>query len=193
MGIEETFGPMNRYLQLLGHYLNNERPDDFVLSEEEISNFVKIAHKHSLSALTYQALKYFGIEQKELEQRYYAAVKKSVLFEKERKEMYEYFNNNEIDFLPLKGIILREYYPDPCTREFADNDILFNEEKDKLVKKYFTDRDYKVEQFKKSNHDKKQKKPCFNFEMHRALFGETVDSDLIINYFKDYIKTSQIK
>ena len=193
MGIEETFGPMNRYLQLLGHYLNNERPDDFVLSEEEISNFVKIAHKHSLSALTYQALKYIGIEQKELEQRYYASLKKSVLFEQERKELYGYLNDNQIDFLPLKGIILKDYYPDPYTREFADNDILFDPDKDRLVKKFFIDRHYKIEQFGKTNHDVYVKSPVLNFEMHRYLFGETVDSELIIKYFENYIKTSPIK
>ena len=28
------------------------------------------------------------------------------------------------------------------------------------------------------------KKPCLNFEMHRALFGETVDSQKIIEYFE---------
>ena len=29
--------------------------------------------------------------------------------------------------------------------------------------------------------------------MHRYLFGETVDSELIIKYFENYIKTSPIK
>ena len=193
MGIKETFAPINRYLQLLGHYLNNEKPNDFSLSEEEIEGFTKFAHRHSLSALTYKALSFIGVESKQLEQRYYASLKKSVLFEQERKELYEYLNENQIDFLPLKGIILKDYYPDPYTREFADNDILFNDDKDRLVKKFFTERYYKVEQFGKSNHDVYMKKPCLNFEMHRLLFGETVDSEVIIKYFENFIKTSPIK
>ena len=193
MGIKETFAPINRYLQLLGHYLNNEKPNDFSLSEEEIEGFTKFAHRHSLSALTYKALSFIGVESKQLEQRYYASLKKSVLFEQERKELYEYLNENQIDFLPLKGIILKDYYPDPYTREFADNDILFDDDKDRLVKKFFTERYYKVEQFGKSNHDVYMKKPCLNFEMHRLLFGETVDSEVIIKYFENFIKTSPIK
>ena len=153
MGIKENFQPIIRYLKLLSFYLNNEKPNDFVLSQEEIDGFAKLAYKHSLSALTYQALKHIGISQKELEQRYYAALKKSVVFEQERKELYAYLNDNQIDFLPLKGIILKDYYPDPYTREFADNDILFDDSKDRLVKKFFTERRYEVEAFGKSNHD----------------------------------------
>ena len=119
MGIKETFAPINRYLQLLGHYLNNEKPNDFSLSEEEIEGFTKFAHRHSLSALTYKALSFIGVESKQLEQRYYASLKKSVLFEQERKELYEYLNENQIDFLPLKGIILKDYYPDAtCSLNF---------------------------------------------------------------------------
>ena len=70
-----------------------------------------------------------------------------------------------------KGIVIKDCYFDENTREFADNDILFDEKKDELVKEYFVNKKYEIEIYRRSNHDVYLKKPFFNFEMHRALFG----------------------
>ena len=186
------------FIKLLSIYLNKTEASDLVIDKDLLSFYVKLAKHHSSKAILYAALTSTKAQVseeylKKLEEYYLLTLRKAVLFDKERNELYEYLNNNQIDYLPLKGIILKDYYLDPYTREFADNDILFDEKKDKLVKDFFVKKDYTVELFKKSNHDVYIKEPFYNFEMHRALFGETGDNKKNIVYFKDYLSKAPIK
>lgn len=186
------------YLSLLGLYLNKKEATDFVIDEEELSFFMQLSKHHSLLALLYQALKNTNIkvdeaQLKKLEECYLSNIRKSALFSKERKDLFAYLNDKEIDYLPLKGIIIKDYWLDPDSREFADNDILFPNEKTALIKEYFVSQKYTVEYYKNSNHDVYLKKPFFNFEMHRSLFGEIEDAPKLVTYFADYLKTAPIK
>ena len=189
---------IDEYLKLISLYLNKKEAKDLSIDKEKLSFFYKISKYHSLRAVFYQALVNTKVNiDKELlpkiEQDYLLNVRKSLSFAEERKALFQYLNEQGIDYLPLKGIIIKDYYPDEFTREFADNDILFDEKKDKLVKEFFVERDYEIEVFRKSNHDVYQKKPFFNFEMHRALFGETGDNGKIIKYFNNYLTKAPIR
>lgn len=175
------------YLHLIALYLNKKEEPSFKIDESNINFFVNLSKMHSLTALFYKAAKDTKVDIKEeylkkLEEYYFANVQKHVLFEQERKELLKYLWLNSISYIQLKGLILKDYYDDPYVREFADNDIYFKGN-DEVVKKFFVERGYKVELFRKSNHDVYLKKPCLNFEMHRALFGETGDNDKFIEYF----------
>ena len=189
---------LDEYIKLLSLYLNKKEDSNFVIDKDKLSFFSNLSKHHSLCALLYVAIKEVkvNIDAKyltKLEEPYLLNVRKHALFDKERKELYEYLDNNDIDYLPLKGIVLKDYYLDKSSREFADNDILFNKDKDKLVKDFFVKRDYEVELFRKSNHDVYLKKPFYNFEMHRSLFGETGDNKKLVVYFKDYLTKSKVK
>ena len=175
------------YLHLISLYLNKKEEPSFKIDESNINFFVNLSKMHSLTALFYKAAKDTKVDIKEeylkkLEEYYFANVQKHVLFEQERKELLKYLWLNGISYIQLKGLVLKDYYDDPYVREFADNDIYFKGN-DEVVKKFFVERGYKVELFRKSNHDVYLKKPCLNFEMHRALFGETGDNDKFIEYF----------
>ena len=175
------------YLHLISLYLNKKEEPSFKIDESNFNIFLNLSKMHSLTALFYKVVKDTKVDIKEehlkvLEQYYLSNVQKHILFERERKALFDYFYLNGIVYLQLKGLVLKDYYPDPYTREFADNDIYFRGD-DEIVKKFFVDRGYKVEIFRKSNHDVYLKKPCLNFEMHRALFGETGDNDKFIEYF----------
>ena len=189
---------VHRYIKLLSLYLNKKEDPSFIIDQATINFFYKLSKYHSLRAILYLAIKDTKVSIEphyvdKLEQYYLNNVKKSLSFDKERKELYEYLNNHQIDFLPLKGIIIKGYYLDSHSREFADNDILFDDDKSDLVKAFFVDKGYEVELYKRSNHDVYQKKPFYNFEMHRALFGETGDNQKNIIYFKDYLTKAHTK
>ena len=194
---EQFLSLTKSYLNLLSIYLNQKKVDDLTIDDETLSFYLRLSKSHSLLALFFKVVESTKANinkeaYKKLEEHYYAAIRKDAFFIEERKALYAYLNEKEIDYLPLKGIVLKEYYLDPYTREYADNDILFNKG-DELIKEFFTKRDYTVEYYKKSNHDVYMKKPFFNFEMHRALFGETGDNEKLVNYFKDYLVNSPIK
>ena len=189
---------ISEYLKLISLYLNKKEAKDLIIDKEKLSFFYKISKYHSLKAFFYQVLVGTKANVNEaqlarLEQDYLLNVRKTLSFEEERKALFAYLNEQGIDYLPLKGIIIKDYYFDQFSREFADNDILFDEKKDKLVKAFFVKRDYEIEAFRKSNHDVYQKKPFFNFEMHRALFGETGDNAKNIKYFNGYLNKAPVK
>ena len=165
MSKEVYISNLKDYLSLLSSYLNNKEMKEFKINESNISFFLSFSKKHSLTAVLYKAAvatkaaiskEYLS----KLEEAYFANLRKSVLFEKEREDLYKYLNNNQIDFIPLKGLVLKDYYLDPYTREFADNDILFSN-KDDAIKKFFVNRGYKVEVYKKAAHDVYLKKPIY--------------------------------
>ena len=165
------------YIKLLGLYLNQKEAINLIINDDDFSFFSRLSKLHSLKALLYQALLETKVQVnsehlKKLEHHYLSALRKDVLFEQERKELFRFLNETSIDYLPLKGVALRNYYFDPHTREFADNDVLFKGE-DEEIRDFFLKRDYDNPVFRKSNEDVYIKKPFFNFEMHRALFGGT--------------------
>ena len=186
------------YFHLLGLYLNKKEASYLKIDQESLPFFIKLSKYHSLSALFFKVVKETNVDVskedlKKLEESYLLNVRKSALFAKERKDLYQYLNNQQIDFLPLKGIVIKDYWLDPDSREFADNDILFSDEKSKLIKEYFVKKEYEVKYYKKSNHDVYMKKPFFNFEMHRRLFDEIEDAPKLISYFANYLEESPIK
>ena len=185
------------FTKLLSIYLNKKEASDLVIDKELLSFYVRLAKHHSLRAILYVALKSVKANVneeylKKLEEYYLLTLRKAVLFDKERNELYEWLNSHQVPYLPLKGIILKDYYPDPYVRELADNDILFKG-KDEIVKQFFTDRKYAVKAFKTSNHDAYLKKPFYNFEMHRALFALNEDNEKIVTYFTNYLDKDILK
>ena len=189
---------VKKYIAVIALYLNKKEDPNFIINQEELSFFIKLSKHHSLTALLYQALINVKVNvDKEtlnkLEQYYLANLRKSILFDKERDELFNYLKNKQIAYLPLKGIIIKNYYLDPYTREFADNDILFEDKGSALIRDFFKERKYEVEVYKKSNHDVYIKKPFFNFEMHRALFFPNEDNAKNVKYFKDYLINSPKK
>ena len=189
---------VNKYIKLIAFYLNKKEASNLTIDEKELSFFIKLSKHHSLTALLYQVLINTKVNcpkepLNKLEEYYLSNLRKTVLFEKERKELYQYLNDHQINYLPLKGIILKDYYLDNATREFADNDILFEDKASPLIKSFFTKRGYQVEVYKKSNHDVYLKKPFYNFEMHRDLFAVREDNVKNIKYFRDYLSKAPIK
>ena len=76
-------------------------------------------------------------------------------------------DSEHIWYLPLKGIILKDYYPSVGMRQMSDNDILFDADAWERVEKHMLSEGYETESVGKGNHDVYQKAPVYNFEMHR--------------------------
>ena len=82
----------------------------------------------------------------------------------------------------LKGIILKNYYPEYGLREMADNDILFDETKAEALKSIMEELGFKTILYSAGNHDVYYMSPIFNFEMHRSLYAR-YHEPLIYDYF----------
>lgn len=113
-----------------------------------------------------------------------------VNMDKERKKILHFMEENGIWHMPLKGIILKDLYPIKASREMADNDILFDKCFTGVVHDYMVGQGYEDKSYLEGHVDEYIRKPCFNFEMHRALYH--TNNRKLHDYYKD-VKDRLIK
>lgn len=185
--------------KIYGAALRGEPVDETLLGDDfNLKDAFRISKSHSLGALFAFAMEkteYFkGLKpeiQKAISTPKLASIKKSLCFDAERESLYKEFSDNGVDYISLKGIIIKELYPEMGMREFADHDILIRPKSAKTVKKIFSNRDYKVESFGKTHHDVYEKLPFYNFEIHRYLFDDN-DGTGLSKFYKDVWPKSHV-
>ena len=169
---------------------HNSKPDEKCLehyrtNEENRKALFRMSARHFIDALVGTTLKQAGVALPEYwEDRMVKAVRKVLLFDVERKKLCAWMDSEQIWYLPLKGIILKDFYPSVGMRQMSDNDILFDENAWERVEKHMISEGYEAESVGKGNHDVYQKPPVFNFEMHRSLYGKGHD-ERWVEYYSD--------
>lgn len=168
-------------LKLLSCGVNSIQPSKELISRyqtdtERLNKLYYISRTHFVDALTGMVLKQEGVILPTIwEESIAKAIRKVILFDAERAKIFSFMEQNGIWHLPLKGIILKEYYPSIGMRQMSDNDILFDKNFADAVCNYMISIGYRVESFGQSNHDVYEKEPVYNFEMHRTLYGSSHD------------------
>lgn len=143
----------------------------------------RVSQAHFVDALTGTVLKQAGVSLfPDWAQSIAKAVRKEILFDAERTKLFSFMEQNGIWYLPLKGIILKEYYPAVGMRQMSDNDILFDEAYAEEIRQFMTGQGYEVISFGKIHHDAYEKKPVYNFEMHRRLYPSAHNIHLEMYY-----------
>lgn len=166
------------------------KPDEKCLehyrtNEDHMKELFRMSAKHFIDALVGTTLKQAGITlPKYWEERIVKAVRKVLLFDAERKKLCAWMDSEDIWYLPLKGIVLKEYYPSVGMRQMSDNDILFDADAWERVEKHMISEGYTAEFVGSGNHDVYQKPPVYNFEMHRSLYGRGHDENWV-EYYSD--------
>ena len=87
----------------------------------------------------------------------------------ERSSIFSKLAENKIKYMPLKGLIFKDYYPKESMRQMSDNDILIDETKRSEAAEIMTELGYKPYDTTQ-NSDDFFKEPYYTFELHRSLF-----------------------
>ena len=153
--------------------LNGKVPAKEKLDKMDLNWLINIANAHSLSAIAAYALESAGAYDKAFEEAKYMAIRRNIILDTERARVLEKLNENGIWYMPLKGIILKDYYPQIGMRQMCDNDILFDINAREKVEPIMSALGFKTESFGKGNHDVYFKEPVCNFERHVSLFSLT--------------------
>lgn len=106
-------------------------------------------------------------------------------FQVEREAILKLMDDAGIWYMPLKGIILKDVYPQVGMRSMADNDIFYDSQRSAEVRSIFESRGYTVDSFGIGHHDIYIKKPMFNFEMHNIMGEDGLDCDSYNEYYRD--------
>ena len=170
------------YLTACG--IHTQAPDPERVLAMDLKKVYALSRSQSLNALTYMALEQMkkadGPEIPDPDQVLPAweesrnkAIRKIMLIDGARAQLFAYLEGKGIWHLPLKGVILGPLYPELGTRQMSDNDILFDGTYRREVREWFAAHGYTVESYGEGNHDEYHKAPVYNFEMHVALFDKT--------------------
>lgn len=185
---------MNEYkilLYLAACAINEIKPDEKIYANQEAEILFRSARRHGIAALVAFALEkndFKGIEEKiaaAFRSEKDKAVRKIILFNAERKAIIDFFESEGIRYLPLKGIILQELYPEYGMRTMADNDILYDVKGQKKLKEFMVGRGFSAKGVGVGVHDCYYKEPVYNFEMHTRLFDQSVNGGLLGEYYAD--------
>ena len=109
-------------------------------------------------------------------------MRKTVFFANAWEEIKPKLEAADIWYKPLKGAILKDFYPKFGMREFSDYDILFDASREEEMKNIMEGLGFTTEKYDASHHDIYHKAPVLNFEMHTKL-APLGENDQVREYY----------
>ena len=171
-------------IYLLSCAVNGNTPDKEKVKDIDLEKLYKLAKFHSVRAAVNISLARAEITDTAFHQAYKKAVRKNILLDVERTSIFSEFEQNGIWYVPLKGAVLKDLYPENGMREMADNDVLYDAEKQQKAMEIMLNQGYTAESVGKSHHDTYMKPPVLNFELHTLLFG-SAHAEPLYRYYAD--------
>jgi len=151
--------------------INGKTPRQERIDKLDLPNLFEVCQKHILTACTAYALESAGVKDHDFTQAKEKAVRKNILLDVERGNILRKLEAEKIWYMPLKGSILKDWYPKLGMRQMSDNDILFdiNHRNDvrKIMQQFGFELKTELEVV-----DEYLKEPIYNFEMHGELLME---------------------
>ncbi len=183
--------PEEALIYLSSCAVNQTIPEASVLDPVDRDALYLLAVRHQMGSLAAAVLESIGIKDARFTQERAHALRSELVHDEERKAILSALEKAEIWYLPLKGVILKEYYPKLGMRQMSDNDILFDAARAEDVKKLMGSLGYQCTRFGVEHQDDYQKAPVSHFEMHRMLFSEE-DGAALSAYYRN-VKDRLIK
>ncbi len=182
----EYIKSLNTLLRLLGGLLRGATSVE-VPSDVDWNTVELVAKEHSLLGMLYPALKLVPEEVKpsqdythRLRDLYRELTVIDINRTLETELILSQLTSKGVRCLPLKGYILREYYPESAMRTMSDVDILYDSVDDSAIKEIFCNLGYTLRNSVDGDLDF-FKEPFHHYEMHKSL----ITSD---QYGYDYFK-----
>ena len=168
---------------------------EYSLSQDfDLNAAIEIAKKHGIIVLLYYGLVKCGVDQNSqiMQQLFMITCQNVAVSERQMhavREIFSAFDAAEIDYLPLKGTLLKGVYRKPEMRSMGDADILIKNEQYSKIKPIMQKLGYaeKVE----SNHEYIWHKAGSYIELHKRLIP-TYNKDYY-SYFGDGWRLAKLK
>lgn len=158
-------------------------------TEEVWENIYRLSQFHKIQSLIFHAVQKLPKEQrppesilKKIQQAGSLEIARDTVQKAAQMELLTAFEKAGITVLPLKGFLIKQFYPDTSMRMMADLDILFPVEKEKETEGVLTALGYVCEH-KDSHHSVYMRHPFMNIEMHYNMIG----NDSLLDAYYDNI------
>ena len=151
-----------------------------------LSDTLPIIRSHKIQSLAYHGAINCGVDKNTpaMKELFFAVCKATAMGEvqfREANRICDVFEENGIDHLGLKGLNIKQLYPNPDMRFMADADILIRTEQKEKIKEILINEGYR--EVTESGHEYIFEKPgVLHLELHKALIPPEISD--YYNYFK---------
>lgn len=167
---EEYRAAMEDVICLARCAVNEEIPPEERVKGMDLRRLYAAADRHMMTSITAMALQSAGVRDEAFVQAEAKAIRKNAALEAELRRLASRLEQAGIWYMPLKGAVLKDYYPRFGMRQMSDYDILFDPDRSRDVREIMESMGYTVKDFGKDHHDLYSKPPMYVIEMHRKLF-----------------------
>ena len=159
--------------RLLSSVLNDTEPVPLPegMTLGRLYNYQKEQDVTNMAYVALQKLGFNADELKEFQDDYKLNVLREARFELAGQEVFNALEKAEIPFLPLKGAVLKNLYPNPALRTFTDIDIYVGQRIEDTEQVLFKLGYEKKTDYEKANDVSFTKKPSIHIEIHKSLFS----------------------
>lgn len=165
-----------------GNQMNDA--DRHLVTDDLLKDMIKLASKHDIVHIIALGILNNGLADEEtktqLQQITFRAVYRYEKPNYELKQVCDALEKAEIPFLPLKGSVIRKYYPEPWMQTSCDIDVLVQEKNLRVAVSYLV-KNLKYTEHKQNSHD-------------ISLFSQSGNHiELHFDLVEDYISDSSSK
>ena len=166
--------------------INNTSPSADALKGADIKELYRCSAKHKVTALVCYALEKIVQVPVLFSEAKTKAVRKDMLLDTEFQKISAFLQSKGIFYMPLKGALLKEYYPNAGMRQMSDVDIFYDFRFREEIREYMLEKGYECIAFTEGQ-DAYKRQPVYNFEFHHLLFSP-LESEVFYDYYKDIKK-----
>ncbi|MBQ3276654.1 MAG: nucleotidyltransferase family protein [Oscillospiraceae bacterium] len=170
MNRQEYRAAMENVIYLSRCAVNGVNPGRERVGNMDLAALYAAADRHMMTAVVAMALESAGVKDDAFVKAEAKSIRKSVALDGELRRVAARLEAAGIWYMPLKGAVMKNYYPRLGMRQMADCDVLFDPARAREVREIMEDLGYTAEEFGKGHHDLYTKAPMYVMEMHRHLF-----------------------
>ena len=188
-----------QFIELLSKSIRNDKK---IKKYEEVNwgNLVSLAGEHKVEGVIYSTIKEnasnLGVNNIILDElktfTFYTAISeiRKISF---LDNIFKKFHDENISVIALKGLVLRNFYPEPDQRSMCDADVLVNKEDLKRITELLKSIDYELESEDEKFHLKFTHRMYPMIEVHWSLVeGEELDNSIWENTVKSKLINTEI-
>lgn len=164
--------------------VNGEIPAAERLEGLDLAALYQAADRQMMTSVVGMALESAGVMDPAFQQAEAGAIRKNVCMDVELGVLSARLAEAGIWYMPLKGALMKDYYPRIGMRQMTDYDILFDASRAQDVREIMLSLGYTVVEYGIGHHDEYSKLPFYHFEMHRVLFVRPDDRE-VFRYYRD--------
>ena len=179
-------------IYLVSCAVNRITPDSGLVRSFDREALFSLAFEHQLTVLCASALRDAGEKDPRFNQEWINELWLNRNFRMQRLELLKRLEDAGIWYMPMKGVILQDCYPQAGMRQMCDNDILFDPFRAEDVREIMESIGFKPQKTDFHHHENFIKPPAYKFEMHYTLFAADFPYKKVLNYYSN-IKDRMIR